>query len=407
MIPSILYFSPQLASWKAQLNTKLQTHGHTVEWLPIQQIKQSPALSLVLIAENDISAEDILLIPSRKTIVIVDEWSLEVSAKWINRGADNCFAHHDEHLISWLLSEFSKFALTRTRKTDDDVLQVIIDAIPAPIFFKDQRHIYRGCNTAFCEFIGRPRDEVVGHSVYDIAPKHLADIYYEADCELLAKGGTQRYEAEVRFCNGSLHEMEFNKAVFTNAGGQAIGQVGVMLEVTERNELIRKLDKATRTDPLTGMSNRREFNLTIQEALNEQKSSEQKLSLMTLDIDFFKQINDRFGHGGGDRTLQLIASWLQSQLHETDHAFRVGGEEFYILMRGKSIKSALGMAESLCKHMATTPFMINHKSIYITFSAGVIELTPNLPLDDALEMVDKALYEAKSNGRNCVCHVFQ
>ncbi|MGO2356382.1 MAG: GGDEF domain-containing protein [Marinomonas foliarum] len=201
--------------------------------------------------------------------------------------------------------------------------------------------------------------------------------------------------------------MEFNKAVFTNAGGQAIGQVGVMLEVTERNELIRKLDKATRTDPLTGMSNRREFNLTIQEALNEQKSSEQKLSLMTLDIDFFKQINDRFGHGGGDRTLQLIASWLQSQLHETDHAFRVGGEEFYILMRGKNIKSALGMAESLCKHMATTPFMINHKSIYITFSAGVIELTPNLPLDDALEMVDKALYEAKSNGRNCVCHVFQ
>lgn len=407
MTPSILYFSPQLASWKTQLSTKLQSYGHTVKCLAIQGIEQSPSLSLVLLAESDIRPEDCHLISSRKTIIVVDEWSLEVSAKWIKLGAENCFGRNDDHLISWLIAEFSKFALVRTQKAEDDILQIIIDAIPAPIFFKDQHHIYRGCNTAFCEFIGRSRDEVVGHSVYDIAPKHLADIYYEADCKLLAKGGTQRYEAEVKFSNGSIHEIEFNKAVFRNAKGESVGQVGVMLDVTERNLLIRQLDKATRTDPLTGMSNRREFNIVIQDALNEQKNSDQPVSLMTLDIDFFKQINDKFGHGGGDKTLQLIANWLQDQLHETDHAFRVGGEEFYILMRGKSIKSALAMADNLCKSMATTPFKINHKSIYITFSAGVIELTPNLELDDALEMVDKALYEAKSNGRNCVCHVFQ
>ncbi|MBU2240126.1 MAG: GGDEF domain-containing protein, partial [Gammaproteobacteria bacterium] len=227
------------------------------------------------------------------------------------------------------------------------------------------------------------------------------------DCQLLAKGGTQCYEAEVRFSDGSLHEMEFNKAVFTKSNGQALGQVGVMLDVTERNQLIRQLDKATRTDPLTGTSNRREFNLIIHDEFNKRKHSEQTLSLMTLDVDFFKKINDRFGHGGGDQALQLIANWLQSQLRSSDTLFRVGGEEFYILMRDTDIQNALKTAERLCKGMATHTFLINQQSVHITLSAGVIELDPTTDLESALDMVDKALYEAKSDGRNCVCPVFQ
>ncbi|SHF75928.1 PAS domain S-box-containing protein/diguanylate cyclase (GGDEF) domain-containing protein [Marinomonas polaris DSM 16579] len=407
MTPSILYFSPQLASWKTQLDTLLLTCGQAVEWQAVQSIDQSPVLSVVLLAEKDIKASDWPLLASRKTIVIVDEWSLERSVTWIQRGAANCFARDDEHLAAWIISELSQFTLSRSHSDEDDVLQVIIDAIPVPIFFKDHLHIYRGCNTAFCQSLGFSREKVIGHSVYDVAPKHLADTYYEADRKLLAKGGTQCYEAEVRFSDGSLHEMEFNKAVFTKSNGQALGQVGVMLDVTERNQLIRQLDKATRTDPLTGTSNRREFNLIIHDEFNKRKHSEQTLSLMTLDVDFFKKINDRFGHGGGDQALQLIANWLQSQLRSSDTLFRVGGEEFYILMRDTDIQNALKTAERLCKGMATHTFLINQQSVHITLSAGVIELAPTTDLESALDMVDKALYEAKSDGRNCVCPVFQ
>tara|TARA_R110001606_G_scaffold137570_2_gene275600 strand:+ start:16085 stop:17308 length:1224 start_codon:yes stop_codon:yes gene_type:complete len=407
MTPSILYFSPQLASWKTQLDTLLLTCGQAVEWQAVQSIDQSPVLSVVLLAEKDIKASDWPLLASRKTIVIVDEWSLERSVTWIQRGAANCFARDDEHLAAWIISELSQFTLSRSHSDEDDVLQVIIDAIPVPIFFKDHLHIYRGCNTAFCQSLGFSREKVIGHSVYDVAPKHLADTYYKADCQLLAKGGTQCYEAEVRFSDGSLHEMEFNKAVFTKSNGQALGQVGVMLDVTERNQLIRQLDKATRTDPLTGTSNRREFNLIIHDEFDKRKHSEKKLSLMTLDVDFFKKINDRFGHGGGDQALQLIANWLQSQLRSSDTLFRVGGEEFYILMRDTDIQNALKTAERLCKGMATHTFLINQQSVHITLSAGVIELAPTTDLESALDMVDKALYEAKSDGRNCVCPVFQ
>ena len=407
MTSAILYYSPQLASWKTQLDTLLLTCGQAVEWQAVQSIDPSPVLSVALLAEKDIKASDWPLLASRKTIVIVDEWSLERSVTWIQRGAANCFARDDEHLAAWIISELSSFTLNPSNQTENDVLQVIIDAIPVPIFFKDHLHIYRGCNTAFCQSLGFSREKVIGHSVYDVAPKHLADTYYKADCQLLAKGGTQCYEAEVRFSDGSLHEMEFNKAVFTKSNGQALGQVGVMLDVTERNQLIRQLDKATRTDPLTGTSNRREFNLIIHDEFNKRKHSEQTLSLMTLDVDFFKKINDRFGHGGGDQALQLIANWLQSQLRSSDTLFRVGGEEFYILMRDTDIQNALKTAERLCKGMATHTFLINQQSVHITLSAGVIELDPTTDLESALDMVDKALYEAKSDGRNCVCPVFQ
>jgi diguanylate cyclase (GGDEF)-like protein/PAS domain S-box-containing protein len=407
MKSAILYFSPQLASWKTHLDTSLSSCGHTAEWQAVENILQAPALSIVLLEEKDIARQDWPILPSRKTIVLVDEWSLENSIQWINRGAANCFAKHDEHLIAWLVAELSTFYLSPAHQTEDDILQVIIDAIPAPIFFKDHLHIYRGCNKAFSQSLGVPREKVIGYSVYEVAPKHLADTYYKADCQLLAQGGTQRYEAEVLFSDGTLHEIEFNKAVFKNAKGESAGQVGVMLDITERTQLMRKLDKATRTDPLTGTSNRREFNLIIHDELNLQKQFEKKLCLMTLDIDFFKKINDKFGHGGGDQALQLIANWLQSQLRTTDTLFRVGGEEFYILMRDTDIQNALKTAERLCKGMATHTFLINQQSVHITLSAGVIELAPTTDLESALDMVDKALYEAKSDGRNCVCPVFQ
>ena len=406
MIPSILYFSPLLASWKTQFHTTLCMYGQTVEWKAIQSIDQSPTFAIVLLAEKDIKASDWPLLASRRTIVIVDEWSLDNSVKWIQKGAINCFARDDEHLTAWLISEISGLTVNRSHQAEDDMLQIIIDAIPAPLFFKDHLHIYRGCNTAFCQFLELSREEIIGHSVYDIAPKPLADTYYKADCQLLAEGGTQRYEAEVQLGDGSIHEIEFNKAVFTNSNGQAIGQVGVMLDVTERNQLISQLDKATRTDPLTGTSNRREFNLIIQDEFEKRKHSEQRLSLMTLDVDFFKKINDKFGHGGGDQALQLIAKWLQSQLRSSDSLFRVGGEEFYILMRDTNIQNAFEMAERLCKGMATHIFSIDQKPVHITLSAGVIELDPTTELESILDMVDKALYEAKSDGRNCVRPVY-
>jgi diguanylate cyclase (GGDEF)-like protein/PAS domain S-box-containing protein len=120
-------------------------------------------------------------------------------------------------------------------------LQVILDAIPAPIFYKDADGIYRGCNRAFEAYLGRSRAQIVGASVYDVAPPDLADIYRKADLELFASRNVQVYETSVLYADGTRHDVIFNKAVFLDAAGQLGGLVGTILDITARKQAERAL----------------------------------------------------------------------------------------------------------------------------------------------------------------------
>lgn len=116
------------------------------------------------------------------------------------------------------------------------LLQKILDTIPAPIFYKDAEGVYLGCNKAFEAYIGLPASKVIGSTVYDVAPKELADVYYLADNDLIQSGGTQVYEASVRYADTSQHDVIFHKAVFHNDDGTPGGQVGAMLDITDRKK---------------------------------------------------------------------------------------------------------------------------------------------------------------------------
>lgn len=113
-------------------------------------------------------------------------------------------------------------------------LQQLVDAIPNPIFYKDNKGIYQGCNIAFEEYIGLTKEEVVGKSVYDIAPKDLADKYFEMDSVLFRKPGVQVYEASVLYADGTRHDVIFNKATYLNIDGAVSGLVGSMIDITNR-----------------------------------------------------------------------------------------------------------------------------------------------------------------------------
>ena len=113
-------------------------------------------------------------------------------------------------------------------------LQTIIDALPAPIYYKDRAGIYLGCNQAFEQFIGLPRQKILGQSVYGVAPKEMADIYFRADQELLACGRSQSYEGPVQYADGTVHSVLFHKATFADHNGDCAGMVGAMLDITER-----------------------------------------------------------------------------------------------------------------------------------------------------------------------------
>lgn len=110
----------------------------------------------------------------------------------------------------------------------------LLETIPSPVFYKDENGRYLGCNKAFEQFLGLTKAEVVGKSVHDIAPQELADQYYAADRALFERPGVQVYEAQVKYADGSLHEVLFSKATFNKADGAVGGLVGVMLDITER-----------------------------------------------------------------------------------------------------------------------------------------------------------------------------
>jgi len=124
---------------------------------------------------------------------------------------------------------------------DDHELRVILDAIPAPVFYKDAAGVYRGCNRAFLAYLGKTRDQVVGLDVYGLSPKELADVYKKADDELFASRTVQMYEARVRYADGTYHDVIFHKATFDDARGELAGLVGTILDITTRKQAERAL----------------------------------------------------------------------------------------------------------------------------------------------------------------------
>jgi len=124
------------------------------------------------------------------------------------------------------------------------MLEVLIDAIPGPVFYKDEDGIYRGCNRAFEQYIGLPRERVIGASVYDISPQALADKYRAMDLSLLRSREKQVYESQVRYADGSLHDVMFHKATFDHADGSVAGIVGVMLDITQRKQVEAELKRS-------------------------------------------------------------------------------------------------------------------------------------------------------------------
>ncbi len=119
-------------------------------------------------------------------------------------------------------------------------LQQLIDAIPNPIFFKDTKGVYRGCNTAFESFTGLTKEIMVGKTVYEAFPKDLADIYYKADNSLFQNLGVQIYETTMVHADGTRRNVMFNKAPFFDTRGRLAGLVGVILDITERKKAEEK-----------------------------------------------------------------------------------------------------------------------------------------------------------------------
>ena len=156
-------------------------------------------------------------------------------------------------------------------------------------------------------------------------------------------------------------------------------------------------------DPLTNLHNRRFFDEIIGQYLHGAARLAQNLSIVVVDLDYFKRVNDEFGHAAGDDCLVRFAEMLRSHVRRSDIACRYGGEEFLLVLADTGHQGALAFAENLRERVENSPFELEHGSVHVTLSAGVATY-PDHGFDpkDLVDKADQALYRAKDRGRNRV-----
>ena len=185
--------------------------------------------------------------------------------------------------------------------------------------------------------------------------------------------------------------------------GYSLLAIGVTKWIRYNENRQDELSYQANTDELTGILNRRSFTKYIEHAFKNAKIHSEPFSLIIIDIDFFKDINDTYGHMVGDEILKSLSQLMESSFRTTDKVCRWGGEEFAILLPSTSMNNACNVAEKIRKKVENSFHQVKEKSISYTISLGVSEsLAIDETIDKIINRADKALYKAKDSGRNCV-----
>ena len=209
-------------------------------------------------------------------------------------------------------------------------------------------------------------------------------------------GGWQEVKeltAHFSYMVGALKEMNENLADRIEERTQELQKANAKLEIV-----------ATQ-DALTGLHNRRYFDARYQEEFSRAKRYKNDLAVVILDLDHFKQVNDRYGHDFGDIVLRKISAFLKSTARDSDILARIGGEEFCMILPETSEKASDVLLNRLCSEIADIEFTLEGKKLHVTCSFGVAHLgEESTDADALLKQADIALYEAKAAGRNRVVH---
>lgn len=173
--------------------------------------------------------------------------------------------------------------------------------------------------------------------------------------------------------------------------------VVVLSDITALEDLNKKLHSQSRTDELTKIGNRLHFNESLHREIELAKRNSQAFSIVLFDIDYFKRINDQYGHAVGDQVLQILADSVTTHLRSSDSVFRIGGEEFVILLAMQNSDAAFYIAEKVRQQIASTDFGEAHG---VTISLGVSQMQADDDANSLMVRADDALYQAKTAGRN-------
>ena len=293
------------------------------------------------------------------------------------------------------------------RQGNSSLLQLVLDCIPARVFWKDRLGRYLGGNHLFIKDCGAETiEELIGKCDFDYFPELQAKNYIADDREVMVSGRPKlNIEEPQTQPDGRTFWLSTNKVPIRNRLGDIIGIMGSYTDISERKQYEDMIQYQARFDHLTSLRNR----FALQESLDNLEAEQIFCGgLLFLDLDHFKTINDSLGHALGDAILQLVAQRIESIVQDQGTVFRLGGDEFSVLVTPPSQRSEqdvlnelLPLAERL-REVVIQPYRVQSHYLQLGVSIGV-SVYDNInkkSWKDKLEEADIAMYEAKSAGRN-------
>lgn len=303
--------------------------------------------------------------------------------------------------------EKSNQALLAIHQLKDEVqfLHAVINHAGDPIFVKDVQSRIILANDSFCSLFGLDQEDVLGKTLAENVPENEREQFLRIDKQVLTDG-VKNVTEETLTTNGSQSKTIITtKTRYTDGNGNHF-LIGVISDITDRKLFEQQLREKANTDYLTNLNARRYFMDLANQELSRLARYDSPLSFMVLDIDFFKKINDSYGHQSGDIVIMKFAEVCQSILRSVDIMGRIGGEEFAVMLPETSKDKALEVAERLRETVENMRVVLegNALPIQVTVSIGLVSLTSkDKSLESLLKLADQALYQAKNSGRNRVC----
>ncbi|CAM3878565.1 Response regulator PleD [Vibrio aerogenes CECT 7868] len=237
--------------------------------------------------------------------------------------------------------------------------------------------------------------------------KQLFNAVHPADRKRLyrsiikAEKGQKEWKCEFRVLNHGEVRWLYGHSVPVNMNHFRQVWSGLLIDISDKKSLEFKLKRESTTDPLTGLFNRRYFMNMLEETFDG-GVKQLPVSILAVDFDHFKQINDQYGHDVGDQVLRQVATGMKQNLRKTDTLARVGGEEFSVILPATHYKDALRIGEKLRHYVETMVISYQDFNINITITVGVASSDGHLAQKELLIRADRALYQGKSSGRNRV-----